>query len=50
MKFHIIVLLNFRAKSFSIFCSDFWLSSKSFFHISFLFSELFIISQALALL
>lgn len=50
MKFHITVLLNFTAQSFSIFYSDFWLSSKSSLHLSLLFSELFIISQVLSLL
>lgn len=30
MKFHVTVLLNFRAQSFSVSYSDFWLSSKSF--------------------
>lgn len=28
MKFHVTVLLNFRAQSFSVSYSDFWLSSK----------------------
>lgn len=50
MKFHITVLLNFRAQSFSVFYSEFWLSSESSLHLSVLSSELFIISQALALL
>lgn len=50
MKFHIAAFLNFRAQSFFVFCSDFWLSSKSSLHFSFLSSGLFIISQALDLL